>query len=53
MNFASSEKVAVASQEVVKRDTIKLYDIQQPSQSLTWDLRHEQISLLAKVQTHY
>jgi hypothetical protein len=45
------EKVSVASQEVVKRDTVKLYDIQQPKSILDLGLRHEeQISLLAKVQ---
>jgi len=45
------EKVAVSSQEVVKRDTIKIYDIQQPKSILDLGLRHaEQISLLEKVQ---
>ena len=45
------EKVAVSSQEVVKRDTIKTYDIQRPESILDLGLRHsEQISLLSKVQ---
>ena len=45
------EKVAVSSQEVVKRDTIRIYDIQQPLSILDLGLRHsEQISLLSKVQ---
>jgi len=43
--------VAVSSQEVVKRDTIKIYDIQRPESILDLGLRHaEQISLLSKVQ---
>ena len=45
------EKVAVASQKVVHRDTIKIYDINAPKSILELGLRHEeQISLLAKVQ---
>jgi len=45
------EKVAVSSQEVVKRDTIKIYDIQRPESILDLGLRHsEQTSLLSKVQ---
>jgi len=45
------EKVSVSSQEVVKRDTIKVYDIQSPKSILDLGLRHaEQISLLKKVQ---
>jgi hypothetical protein len=45
------EKVAVSSQEVVKRDTIKIYDIQRPESITDLGLRHlEQISLLEKVQ---
>jgi len=45
------EKVAVSSQEVVKRDTIKIYDIQRPESILDLGLRHaEQISLLSKVK---
>ncbi len=45
------EKVAISSQEVVKRDTIKIYDIQRPESILDLGLRHlEQISLLSKVQ---
>lgn len=44
------EKVAVASQKVVHRDTIKIYDINAPKSILELGLRHEeQISLLAKV----
>jgi hypothetical protein len=46
------EKVSVTSQEVVKRDTLKIYDIQQPESILELGLRHdEQISLLSKVQS--
>ncbi|MEO0804280.1 MAG: ISKra4 family transposase [Cyanobacteria bacterium J06642_2] len=45
------EKVAVSSQEVVKRDTLKVYDIKAPESILELGLRHqEQISLLEKVQ---
>ena len=45
------EKVSVASQEVVKRDTVKIYDIRPPKSILDLGLRHgEQISLLTKVQ---
>ena len=45
------EKVAVSSQEVVQRDTIKVYDIQRPASIVDLGLRHaEQISLLEKVQ---
>ncbi len=45
------EKVAVSSQEVVKRDTLKVYDIKEPESILDLGLRHEeQISLLEKVQ---
>ncbi len=45
------EKVAVASQKVIKRDTLKIYDIKQPKSILNLGLRHEeQISLLSKVQ---
>ena len=45
------EKVSVASQEVVKRDTVKIYDIRSPKSILDLGLRHsEQISLLTKVQ---
>jgi len=45
------EKVAVASQKVIKRDTLKIYDIKQPQSILDLGLRHEaQISLLSKVQ---
>ena len=45
------EKVAVSSQEVVKRDTIKIYDMQRPASIVDLGLRHaEQSSLLEKVQ---
>jgi hypothetical protein len=45
------EKVSIASQEVVKRDTVKIYDINPPQSILDLGLRHsEQISLLEKVQ---
>ena len=45
------EKVAIGSQEVVKRDTLKIYEIQRPESILELGLRHnEQISLLSKVQ---
>ena len=45
------EKIAISTQEVVKRDTIKVYDIKSPQSILELGLRHEeQISLLEKVQ---
>lgn len=45
------EKVSVSSQEVVKRDTLKVYDVKAPASILELGLRHEeQISLLGKVQ---
>src|SRR5712691_10372359 len=45
------EKVAVSSQEVVKRDTITSYALQCPTSILELGLRHaEQIALLEKVQ---
>ena len=45
------EKVAVSSREVVKRDTIEIYDTQRPESIVDLGLRHaEQISLLEKVQ---
>lgn len=45
------EKVSVSSQEVVKRDTLKVYDVKAPASILELGLRHEeQISLLEKVQ---
>ena len=45
------EKVSVASQKVVKRDTVKIYDIKPPESILDLGLRHqEQISLLSKIQ---
>jgi hypothetical protein len=46
------EKVSVTSQQVVKRETVKIYDITQPQSILDLGLRHgEQISLLSKVQS--
>lgn len=46
------EKVSVTSQKVVKRDTVKIYDIKRPESILDLGLRHqEQISLLSKVQS--
>lgn len=46
------EKVSVISQKVVKRDTLKIYDIKPPESILDLGLRHEeQISLLSKVQS--
>lgn len=45
------EKVSVSSQEVVKRDTLKVYDLKAPESILELGLRHqEQISLLEKLQ---
>jgi len=45
------EKVAVSSQEIVQRDTLKVYDIKAPESILELGLRHkEQIALLEKVQ---
>ena len=45
------EKVSVATQEVVKRDTIKVYDVTAPASIMELGLRHEeQISLISKVQ---
>lgn len=45
------EKVSVSSQEVVNRDTLKVYDVKAPESILELGLRHsEQISLLEKVQ---
>ena len=45
------EKVAVHSQEVIKRDTITSYALQRPTSIIALGLRHaEQISLLDKVQ---
>jgi len=46
------EKVSVTSQKIVKRDTVKIYDIKRPESILDLGLRHqEQISLLSKVQS--
>ena len=45
------EKVSVSSQEVIKRDTLKVYNVKAPTSILELRLRHEeQISLLEKVQ---
>lgn len=45
------EKVLVRTQEVVKRDTLKTYDVKPPESILELGLRHaEQIALLGKVQ---
>jgi hypothetical protein len=45
------EKVPVSSQEVVKRETLKVYEVKAPKSILELSLRHvEQISLLEKVQ---
>ena len=45
------EKVLVCTQEVVKRDTLKTYDVKPPESILELGLRHEeQIALLGKVQ---
>ncbi|MEO1387386.1 MAG: ISKra4 family transposase [Cyanobacteria bacterium J06634_6] len=46
------EKVAVSSQAVVKRDTLKVYAVKAPDSILGLGLRHEeQILLLGQVQT--
>ena len=45
------EKVAISSQEVIKRDTITSYALQCPTSIGELGLRHtEQIDLLGKVQ---
>lgn len=45
------EKVSVSTQDVVKRDTLKVYDIKAPQSIVDVGLRHaEQISLIEKVQ---
>ena len=45
------EKVAVSSQEVIKRDTITSYALQCPTTIVELGLRHaEQIALLEKIQ---
>jgi len=45
------EKVSVSSQKVVRRDTIKIYDVERPKSIVDLGLRHaEQIALLEKVQ---
>jgi hypothetical protein len=45
------EKVAVSSQEVVKRDTITTYELKTPASIMDLGLRHaEQIALLEKIQ---
>lgn len=46
------EKVDISTQAVVKRDTLKVYDVTPPKSILDLGLRHaEQISLLEKVQS--
>jgi hypothetical protein len=35
------EKVSVSSQEVVKRDTLKVYDVKAPESILELGLRHD------------
>ncbi len=52
MNFGSLPlKVAVSTQEVIQRDTVKVYDVNPPESILDLGLRHsEQISLLEKIQ---
>jgi len=48
------EKVSVSSQKIIKRETLKIYDIQKPESILDFGLRHEeQISLLSKVQSAF
>ncbi len=43
------EKVSVSFQEVVKRNTLKVYDVKAPKSILELGLRHgQQISLLEK-----
>ena len=45
------EKVAISSQEVIKRDTITSYTVQCPTSIGELGLRHtEQIAILRKVQ---
>ena len=45
-----AEKVSTSSQEVVKRDVLKIHDIEAPESILELGLRHEeQIALLGKV----
>lgn len=45
------EKVAVSTQEVIQRYTVKVYDVNPPASILDLGLRHaEQISLLEKIQ---
>jgi len=49
MDYEFFEKVSV-SKQVIKRDTLKIYDIEKP-ESILDGLRHEeQISLLSKVK---
>ena len=45
------EKVAVSTQEVIQRQTVKVYDVTPPESILDLGLRHaEQVSLLEKMQ---
>ena len=48
------EKVAVSNQKVIKRDTIKIYDIKKPQSILDLGIRHqEQIAVLSKVENAF
>ena len=45
------EKVSMTSQEVVKRDTLIIYDVKAPKSILELGLRHEeQIGSIAKMK---
>jgi len=44
------EKVAVSSQQVVNRDTLKIYDVKAPASILELGLRHEEQISVRKVQ---
>jgi len=44
------EKVVISTQEVVKRDTIKVYDINPPHSILELGLRHKSKSPVREVQ---
>jgi len=44
------EKVAVSSQQVVNRDTLKIYDVKAPASILELGLRHEEQISVKKVQ---
>lgn len=48
------EKVAVSTQEVIQRHTVKVYDVSPSASILDLGLRHsEQISLLEKIQNAF